>query len=74
MNTSFLATVLIVLMILLIVSSLGMGLYYLVRDQGKSKRTVKALSVRIVLSFVLFIALFVAFAMGWLTPHGLFAQ
>lgn len=74
MNTNTLATVLIVVMILLILSSLGSGLYYLVRDRGKTDRTVKALSVRIILSFILFIALFVAFAMGWITPHSLFGK
>lgn len=61
-------------MILCILSSLGIGLYYLVKDQGKSKRTVRALSVRIILSFILFIALFVAFAMGWIAPHSLMGR
>jgi len=61
-------------MILLIVSSLASGLFYLVKDQGKSKRTVKALTFRIALSFILFIALFVMFAFGWITPHALFGH
>lgn len=58
-------------MILFILSSLGMGLYYLLSDQGKTKKTVRALSIRIILSFVLFIALWVSFAMGWISPHDL---
>jgi hypothetical protein len=58
-------------MIILILASLGSGLYYLVKDQGKTKRTVRALSVRIILSLLLFVALFIAFAMGWIAPHGL---
>jgi len=74
MNTSLTATVLILLMILLILSSLGIGLFYLVKDQGKTKRTVSALTVRIILSFALFIALFVAFALGLIEPHPLFGS
>jgi hypothetical protein len=74
MNTSSLATALIVLMILFILWNLGAGLYYLVKDQGKTKRTVKALSWRIGLSFILFITLFIAFAFGWIAPHSLFGR
>jgi hypothetical protein len=59
-------------MLILILSSLGSGLYYLVKDQGKTKRTVKALSVRIVLSVILFAALLLAFMFGWIAPHPLF--
>ncbi len=70
MNPS-LATVLIFVMIACILASLGAGLYYLVKDQGKTKRTARALSVRIILSLVLFVALLIAFAMGWIAPHGL---
>jgi predicted permease len=58
-------------MLFCILASLGAGLYHLVKDQGKTKKTVRALSVRIILSFVLFIALLIAFAMGWIAPHGL---
>jgi hypothetical protein len=53
-----------------ILASLGMGLYYLVKDQGRTKRMVSALSIRIILSFVLFAMLLIAFSMGWITPHG----
>jgi len=48
-----------------------MGLFYLVKDRGQSKRTVRALTVRIVLSILLFVALFIAFALGWISPHSL---
>jgi len=58
-------------MLFLILSSLGLGLYFLVKDQGQSKRTVRALTVRITLSIILFLALIIAFAVGWLRPHGL---
>lgn len=68
---STLLTLFIFLMILFILSSLGAGLYYLVKDRGKSDKTVKALTFRIVLSILLFIILFVLFALGVISPHGL---
>ncbi|MCP0914528.1 MULTISPECIES: twin transmembrane helix small protein [Legionella] len=63
------AIILIVMLIILI--ALGSGLVFLVRDEGKTKRTVKALTWRIGLSLSLFILLFLAFVFGWITPHSL---
>lgn len=57
-----------------IVSSLGASLYYLLRDQGQTKRMVGALSVRILLSLLLFIGLWVACSMGWVAPHGILTR
>lgn len=71
MKVNLFVTILIVLIILATLSSLGMALYYLVKDQGKGKQTAKALFIRIILSFLLFIALFIAFAMGWIIPNTL---
>lgn len=59
----------LVLLLVFIFFSLGSALYYLVRDRDNSERIVKALTWRIGLSVVLFIFLFIAFAMGWITPH-----
>jgi len=56
----------------LIVLSLGSGLYFILFKKGKSEEAAKALTIRIGLSLTLFILLFVAFAMGWLKPHALF--
>lgn len=61
--------VIIVLFLLSIFFALGSALVYLVKDKGDSTRIVKALTWRIGLSFVLFIFLLFAFAMGWITPH-----
>ncbi len=61
----------ILLVMLIILSSLASGLVFLVRDEGKTKRTVKALSWRIGISLSLFLFLFLAFLMGWISPHGL---
>lgn len=57
------------LFILSILFALGSALYFLIQDKGDSERIVKALTWRIGLSFVLFILLMIAFAMGWIQPH-----
>ncbi|KTD13297.1 twin transmembrane helix small protein [Legionella jamestowniensis] len=63
------AIILIVMLIILI--ALGSSLVFLVRDEGKTKRTVKALTWRIGLSLMLFLFLFLAFSMGWIQPHAI---
>jgi len=63
--------VIIIAMMLIIAFTLGSGLFYLVRDQGQSNRTVKMLTWRIGLSISLFLLLFIAFAAGLIQPHGL---
>jgi len=60
----------IILLIGIILYSLGSGLFYLVRDKSESTRVVKALTWRIGVSLFLFIMLFIAFALGWISPHG----
>ncbi|KTD33680.1 hypothetical protein Lnau_2157 [Legionella nautarum] len=59
----------IIITMLIILFSLGSGLVFLVRDEGKTKRTVKALTWRIALSLILFLFLFIAFSLGWIKPH-----
>lgn len=51
-----------------IIFSLGSGLYYLVKDRGRSDRVVRALTVRIALSIGLVVILLVGLATGWLVP------
>ena len=63
----------ILLLILLILFSLGMGMFFLVNDQGKSGRARNALTVRIVLSLILFLLLIAGYRAGWIQPHGLSA-
>ncbi|MGB5541743.1 MAG: twin transmembrane helix small protein, partial [Gammaproteobacteria bacterium] len=46
------------------------GLFYLVKDKGTSERTVRALTVRISLSVLLFVLLMLGYATGLLQPHG----
>ncbi len=61
---------LIILVLVAIVASLGSGLFHLVQDEGKSKRMVNALTLRIALSVLLFVLLFVAWKNGLIAPHG----
>jgi formate/nitrite transporter FocA (FNT family) len=54
-----------------ILVSLGLALYYLVRDKGGSDRTVKALTVRISLSIALFVLLMAGYYFGLIPRTGL---
>jgi small neutral amino acid transporter SnatA (MarC family) len=67
-----LTKIIVVLFLFAIIGSLGSGLYYLVKDKGSSDRTVRALTVRISLSVLLFILLMLAYATGVLQPHGVY--
>ncbi|MCL9683282.1 twin transmembrane helix small protein [Legionella maioricensis] len=61
----------IIFIMIIIAGSLASGLFFLVRDSGNSKRTVKALTIRITISLTLFIFLLVAFKFGLIKPHGI---
>ncbi len=60
-----------VVMLLMILSSLGMGLFYLLKDRGQSQRSVKALTLRIALSVGLFVLFLIGVLSGLISPHGL---
>lgn len=51
-----------------IIIALGSGLVFLVRDEGKTERTVKSLSIRVGLSVLLLLLLAIGFASKYLTP------
>lgn len=61
----------IIFIMIIIVASLASGLFFLVKDPGDSKRTVKALTLRIGISLTLFICLLLAFKAGLIKPHGI---
>jgi hypothetical protein len=61
--------VLIVAVLAAIVLSLGSGLFHLVKDDKRSKKTVNALTVRVALSVALFVLLLLAWQQGLITPH-----
>jgi type IV secretory pathway TrbL component len=60
----------IILMLLGIVASLGSGLFHLVRDKNGSDRTARALTIRILLSVLLFGMLMLGIYTGVIEPHG----
>ena len=62
--------VLIVACLIGIVLSLGTGLFHLVNGKSSSSGTVKALTVRVVLSVALFLLLLLAWSQGMIQPHG----
>ena len=57
----------VILFLAFIVGSLFSALYYLIRDRGQGTRTVKALTVRITLSVVLFALLMLGYYFGFIT-------
>lgn len=61
---------LIILVILAaILASLFSGVYFMMKDRGQSTRNVKALTIRIGLSILLFIMLIVAYLTGMIHPN-----
>jgi hypothetical protein len=66
-----LAKIIIITTLFIILGALFSSLVFLIRDKGKSNRTVKALSLRIGLSLSLFLFLFFAFKLHWIAPHDL---
>jgi succinate dehydrogenase/fumarate reductase cytochrome b subunit len=65
-----LKTLLIIGVLIAILWNLGAGLYYMLTDKGKTKRTVNALTWRVGLSVGLILFLILAIYMGWIEPHG----
>ena len=63
--------IIIVVFLFAIIGSLFSGLFFLMKDKGASERTVKALTVRVSLSVLLFVLLMIGFATGVLQPHGI---
>lgn len=57
----------VILFLVFILGSLFSALYFLVRDKGQGERTVKALTVRITLSVVLFVLLMLGYYFGVIT-------
>lgn len=63
--------IVVVVLLVIILISLASGLVFLIRDKGRSDRTVKSLTLRVVLSVALFVLLFIGFAAGLIKPHGI---
>lgn len=63
--------ILVAIAFLLIIGSLASALVFLMRDKGKSNRTVHALALRVGFSILLFIFLLAAHQLGWIQPTGI---
>ena len=59
----------IVVVLIGILASLFSGMYFMLHDRGRSTRNVKALSIRIGLSLLLFALLIVAYLAGIIQPN-----
>jgi RsiW-degrading membrane proteinase PrsW (M82 family) len=59
--------IVVILMLIAIIASLGSALVFVYRDRGQDKtRAVKALTLRVGLSLVLFLLLMAAYRFGWI--------
>lgn len=56
---------------ILIIGSLASALIFLMRDKGKSNRTVQALTWRVGLSVTLFLMILLLYKLGYIQPTGL---
>jgi heme/copper-type cytochrome/quinol oxidase subunit 4 len=63
--------IIVVIAFILILGSLGSALFFLMKDKGKSDRTVKALTMRVGFSIALFILLLLAYKLGYIQPTGI---
>mgnify|MGYP001820025274 FL=1 len=63
---------LIAAILVMIVASLALAMVFMIRDRGQSLRPVRALTLRIGLSLLVFALLFVGYFTGAIKPHGIY--
>ena len=63
--------IIILVMLALILLCLGAGMVTLIKDRNQTNRTAQFLTLRIVLSILVFIFIAISFFMGWIQPHGI---
>jgi uncharacterized membrane protein YozB (DUF420 family) len=63
--------IVVAIVFVLIIGSLASALFFLMRDKGRSNRTVHALAMRVGLSITLFLLVLFSYKMGWIQPTGL---
>ena len=66
-----LAKLLVVAIFVGVLASLASALLFLVKDRGRSDRTVKALTMRVGISIGLLCLLILLWALGLIQPHGI---
>ena len=59
--------IVIVVLLLAVIASLFSGLFFLIRDQGRTRRVVNSLAVRVALSILLLAVVLIALWNGSLT-------
>ncbi|MCA8142995.1 twin transmembrane helix small protein [Burkholderia multivorans] len=64
-------TLLVAIAFVLIIGSLISALYFMNHDRGTTKRMAWSLAARVGLSITLFLALLIAYRLGWIEPTGL---
>ncbi|ALS60199.1 twin transmembrane helix small protein [Pandoraea pneumonica] len=63
--------ILVAIAFILILGSLASALFFMMRDKGRSNRTVHSLMVRVGLSVTLFLLILFANWMGWIHSTGI---
>jgi Ni/Fe-hydrogenase subunit HybB-like protein len=61
-------SLLVAVAFVLIIGSLISALYFMNRDRGTTKRMARSLAARVGLSITLFLALLIAYWLGWIEP------
>ncbi|MBG7620768.1 twin transmembrane helix small protein [Herbaspirillum sp. AP02] len=63
--------IIVAIAFILILASLASALIFLMRDKGKSNRTVRALTLRVGFSVALFLFILLSYKLGWIQPTGI---
>jgi len=63
--------IVIIVLLFAVIASLFSGLYFVYKDKGGSNRVVISLTIRIVLSLLVFAILIGAYFFGWIGERGL---
>ena len=61
----------VIVAFVLIIASLASALVFMMKDKGRSDRTVQALALRVGFSIALFVSILVAYKLGWIQPTGI---
>ena len=59
----------IIIILIVILLSLTKGLHFLMKDDYQSRKMVRSLTIRIVLSIFLFLLILFGYWMGWIAPN-----
>ena len=63
--------IIVAIAFILILASLASALIFLMRDKGKSNRTVQALTLRVGFSVALLPLILLSYKLGWIQPTGI---